>query len=90
MDGGVSVFRNGLSEWMVESRSGWLSVECFGQESFGNGQKWMQQWMVESSVFRYGVSKHGWFGWLSWYFGLSVFWCFGLLVCLSQAEFSIS
>ena len=47
MDGGVSVFRNGVSEWMVQSWNGWFSWRCFGQECFGNGQKWMVQWMVQ-------------------------------------------
>ena len=43
----------GVSKWMVTN-------ECFGQECFGNSQKWMVVWMVVNSVFRNGVSRSGW------------------------------
>ena len=56
LDGGVSVFRNGVSEWMVQSRNGWFSLgvsggvskQCFGMDGSVPKQCFgASEWMYE-------------------------------------------
>ena len=56
MDGGVSVFPDGVSEWMRQSRNGWFSLgvsggvskQCFGMDgSVRNSVSVFPEWMYE-------------------------------------------
>ena len=92
MDAPVSVFRNGVSEWMDLSRNGWsclgvsggVSERCFGMDGpvsvFRNG---VSEWMV--------LSLNGWSYWRcfgqkcfgnsksGWSCGWSCLGCFGIV-----------
>ena len=85
VDGGVSVFRNSVSKWMVVFRNGWW---CFGISGksvseiaksgwwcgwwcFGISKRYFEKWMA---VFRSGWQC------LFRYFGVLVSRCFGILV----------